>query len=147
MTVAQYAGKAAAAWFFGFVPAMEVLLAIPAALALGLDPFSAAGWSIFGNLVPVLLITGLYDRLVQVPWLARWMNKLYSRRLERFMNERGAWFLLLVTPWIGVWAASVTAKVLQMQSRRVVLFSSISVIAYGVVLTLLLMMGIGLVNR
>jgi len=44
----EYIAKAFAAWFIGFFPYFEIYVAVPAAIAMGLDYFSAVTWSVFG---------------------------------------------------------------------------------------------------
>jgi len=42
----DYAWRAATAWFLGFAPVAEIYVAVPAALAMGLDPVSVVAWAV-----------------------------------------------------------------------------------------------------
>jgi hypothetical protein len=47
----DYAAKAATAWFVGFFPLFEIYLAVPAAVAMGLDYVSAGSLARLGQLL------------------------------------------------------------------------------------------------
>jgi uncharacterized membrane protein len=51
-------------------------------------------------------------------------------------------FILLATPWIGVWAVAVTAMALGMNQRNLLLFTLISISVYAIVLAGLIAFGI-----
>ncbi len=142
----DYLGAAAAAWFLGFFPLTEAAIAVPAALASGLDTFSAIFWTVLGNLTPVLLIHYGYEGLMRIGRLRNWMDRLVSEKSKARFDKWGVWFILVFTPWIGVWAMGVTAKALQIDSRRFIAFAFISVTIYAVVLTFILQAAASLVN-
>ncbi|GFP28874.1 hypothetical protein HKBW3S33_02290, partial [Candidatus Hakubella thermalkaliphila] len=56
--------------------------------------------------------------------------------------RHGPWFILLATPWIGVWAVAVTAMALGMNQRQLLLFTLISISVYAIVLAGLIAFGI-----
>lgn len=76
--------KAAAAWFMGFFPYFEIYVAVPAAIALGLDYVSAVAWSVFGNYTPVLLIHFLYKQMIKNERINRWFENL---TLDSYKNN------------------------------------------------------------
>lgn len=126
-----YISKAAFAWFMGFFPFFEIYAAVPASMAIGLDHFSAAFWSVFGNYCPVLLIVFGYERLMRIERVRNWLTKRSSERFQRLIDRYGSWFVLLVTPWIGVWVVAATAQLLGMRRSSLLLFSLISISVYG----------------
>lgn len=127
----EYVSKAGTAWFLGFFPLVEIYAAVPAAIALGLDYISAAFWAVIGNYTPVLLIVFGYDRLMRIERLRSWLEKRRSERFSHMINRYGAWFILFITPWTGVWVVAATARVLGMKRFPLLLFSFISVAVYG----------------
>ncbi|GAB4519295.1 MAG: hypothetical protein OHK0046_27950 [Anaerolineae bacterium] len=138
----DYLIKAAGAWFVGFFPLAEIYVAIPAAVAAGLDNVSVIVWTVFGNFTPVLLINFLYEWLIRYERVRKWLEGLVSEKVKARINRWGTWFVLLVTPWTGVWVMSVTAKALGMNSQRFLVASFISILVYAIVLLLMLRLGI-----
>lgn len=134
----EYLGAAASAWFLGFFPLTEAAIAVPAALASGLDNFSAIFWTVLGNLTPILLIHFGFESLMRIDRVRRWLTKLISEKSKARFDRWGVWFILIFTPWIGVWAMGVTAKALQINSRRFIAYAFLSVTIYAVVLTYIL---------
>lgn len=45
----NYIWLAASAWFMGFFPMLEIYIAIPATMLMGLDTISAIFWAGLGN--------------------------------------------------------------------------------------------------
>lgn len=136
----DYLAKAASAWFLGFFPFFEIYVAVPAALALGLDYASAVIWPVLGNFTPVLLIVFGYRQLMRIERVKRWLEGRTSPRFEELVNRYGAPFILLITPWIGVWLVAATARALGMARRPLLIYSFVSIVLYAV----LIAAGIGL---
>lgn len=132
----EYLSKAGLAWFMGFFPFFEIYVAVPASMALGLDYTSAAFWAIVGNFCPVVLIVFGYERLMRIERVHDWMTRRRSERFEALVNRYGAWFILLITPWIGVWVVAATAQLLGMKRSTLLVYSFISIAVYGTVLAL-----------
>lgn len=130
--VLGYIGKAATAWSLGFLPWFEIYLAVPAAIALGLDYASAVFWSVLGNFTPVLLIVFGYERLLEHERLKDWLTQRRSERLERLVNRYGTWFILVITPWLGVWIVAATARALGMNRTPLLVYSFVSIAVHAV---------------
>jgi uncharacterized membrane protein len=126
--------QAATAWFLGFFPLAEILIAVPAVLALGMPPVSAVGWTVLGNLTPVVGLVAADAWLRRSPRITSWLDQRRSPRIERLLNRHGPWVLFWGTPWAGVWAVTVTGIALGMSRKRLVLWSSLSVLVHAVVL-------------
>ena len=143
----DYAARAASAWFLGFFPFFEIYVAVPAAFAFGLDPVSAVVWPVLGNVTPVFLIVFGYERLMRVERLRSWLLGRRSVRFERWIDRYGAPFVLLVTPWIGVWAVAATAQALGMQRATLVGYSLVSISVYAILISVGIVFGFDLARR
>ncbi len=140
--MADYLARALGAWFVGFFPLAEIYVAVPAALAVGLDPLSTVFWTVFGNFTPLLLIQFGYHNLLRLPRLRRWLESLVSERAKRSIDRYGVWFVLLLTPWTGVWVMGVTAKALRMNGAVLLGAGLVSITLYAVALVLLISAGV-----
>jgi uncharacterized membrane protein len=143
----DYLVRAFGAWFVGFFPLAEIYVAIPAAIATGLDSVSVIFWSVFGNYTPIMLINFGYEYLMRYEKIRNWFTRLVSEKAKARIDRYGVWFVLLLTPWTGVWVMAVTAKALRMESRRFLLASFVSIFVYAVVLTITIQTGVQLVNQ
>lgn len=138
----EYLVKVATVWFLGFFPFFEIYVAVPAGMAAGLDPASVIFFSVTGNFLPVLLIEYGYRQLRRIEWLRRWLDRPVSEKLTNNINHYGWWYILLITPWVGVWAIAVAAKALHMNRDMLIWGSFISIFLYALVLTGLIALGI-----
>ena len=117
---------------------------MPVALATGLDPGSVVAWTVAGNYAPVPLVHLLYERLVTIPRVGHWFGRLVSERFASRIDRQGMWIVLLVTPWVGVWAVAVTAKVVRLRRRALFGATFLSIALYAVVLVALIELGLQL---
>ncbi len=138
----DYIWKAASAWFVGFFPLAEIYVAVPSAVALGLDDGSVIFWTVLGNFTPALLISVLYEQMMRIPRLAKWLTSLVSERTQAQINRWGIGFILLVTPWVGIWVMAATAKILRIQTPRFLLSAFISISVYAVIILILMRAGL-----
>jgi uncharacterized membrane protein len=143
----DYVVKAAGAWFVGFFPLAEIYVAVPAAVAAGLDDLSIIVWTVFGNFTPALLIAFLYQGLTRMERLRAWLERLHSEKVKARVDRYGLWFVLLLTPWTGMWVMAVTAKAVGMNTNRFLIASFISILVYAIALLLLLRAGISVFNE
>ena len=109
----EYATKAATALALGFAPFLEIYVAIPVAMAMGLGHVSVVLWCVLGNFLPVPIIVFAYDWLRRRPRLGPWLERLATGRAQRVLSRHGPIFVLLVTPWIGIWAVAAAARVME----------------------------------
>lgn len=137
----EYIGAAFGAWFLGFFPLAEIYVAVPAALAAGLDNLSAVFWTVFGNITPILVIHFGFEALMRSERVNRWLTKLVSDNAKARFDRWGVWFILLATPWVGVWVMGVTAKVMRIEPRRFMIAAFASVTIYAVALVFMLRVG------
>jgi uncharacterized membrane protein len=142
----DYVVGAAAAWFVGFFPLAEIYVAVPAAMAAGLDDVSAVIWPVLGNFTPVILIQLLDSWLMGFGRIRNWFARLYSGRFQRWIDRYGTWFIVLITPWIGVWAIAVTAKALGLRASRLLPATFVSILLYAIALVILIRSGLTVVG-
>lgn len=140
--VFEYIASAATVWFLGFFPLFEIYVAIPAGVAMGMDPVSNVAWSVFGNYAPILLIHFGYEQMQRVRRIRDFIDRRSSARFRGWLDRWGVWCVLVVTPWTGVWIMAATMKSLGMDSRRFLLFSFASIVAYAVALVVLIEVGV-----
>jgi len=140
--VTEYLLKAWAVFLIGLVPMAEIYVAVPAGIAMGLDPLSSVTWSVAGNWAPIPLLHLLYDRLRAVPRLGEALDRLASERARARVEGGGFWFYLLVTPLIGTWALGVTVKLLRVRPATFLAPSFLSVLGFGLVIAAALATGI-----
>ncbi len=137
----EYFAKAFSTWFMGFFPLAEIYVAIPAGLATGLDDVSVILWAVLGNFLPVLVIHYGYDSFIQPSRFGRWLEGRVNDKTKDRINKYGVGFVLVLTPWVGVWLMAVTAKLVNMHITRLAVAAGISITLYAVVLTILIRTG------
>ena len=137
----EYAAKAFSAWFLGFFPLAEIYIAVPAAMATGLDDVSAILWSVTGNFTPALLIIGMGEALRKNAWINSKLDKMVSEKARSYIERWGNWFVLIGTPIIGIWAMALTAKLLNMNNRVFLITSLFSILLYAVVILVTINLG------
>jgi uncharacterized membrane protein len=142
MPALEYAGKAFSIWFMGFFPLSEIVVAVPAGMALGLSGLSVVVWSVFGNFLPIVLIHYGYENLKQIEWINGWLEWLASEKAKERMDRYGMWGILVLTPWIGVWAMAATAKAFGMSGHRLMIMALISIVTYAVVIAGFISLGL-----
>ena len=94
--------RAASVVGLGFFPLAEGNVAVPVALALGINPLSAVCLSVLGTTTQTLLVRALAGRLLAFPRVAAWWERRTAGRLGRLFAWKGVdWVVLLGIPWIG----------------------------------------------
>ncbi len=135
-------------FLISMVPVVELRGAIPAGVALGLDPLLAMVISDIGNLIPVPFVI-LFVRKV-----FRWMRSV-SPRLERLvirLEQKGLskadkvrkyealglfLFVAIPLPGTGAWTGSLIAALLDIRLQRALPMISLGVLTAGAIITLL----------
>lgn len=138
----DYLYKALTVWFLGFFPFFELFIAIPAGVSLKLDPVSLVFFCVAGNFTPVLLIEYGHSRLMKYERIRNWLNRRVSGKTGRNINRYGTWYVLVITPWVGVWAIAVTAKILHMDRKILIPASLASLFLYSVVFLIMIRAGV-----
>lgn len=129
------------AWFAGFFPLLEIVAAVPLALAAGLDTLSAVFWTVFGNFTPILLIDLFYVQMRRSERVKRWLDGLVSEKAQARLNRYGVWFILVATPIVGVWAMGVAGKLLKIERTKLFTATFVSIFVYALILAALIQWG------
>ncbi len=144
----DYIVKAATAWFLGFFPYFEIYLAVPAAIGMRLDYFSAVFWPVFGNFMAVPVVLVFYKQLMRIGRLRNWLEKRTSSEKYRgYMNRYGPLFVLLMTPVVGVWVIAAMARVGGMNRTKLLVSSLVSIIVYAIAIAVLVAVGVDFAAR
>jgi uncharacterized membrane protein len=138
----EYWMRAAGTWFTGFFPLAEIYVAVPVGIASGLDPVSVVFWSVLGNFMPVPLIHFGYEHMLRRAWLRKWLVRLNTEKVQASVTRHGYWFMLLVTPWTGVWVMAVAAKALHVRASVLFWATFKSIAVYAVAIAALIYAGL-----
>lgn len=129
------------AWFLGFFPLAEIYIAVPAALASGLDDVSVIFWTVLGNFTPVLLIGVSHRWLMQSERIRGWLSRLTSDKIRARVDRYGILIVLLITPWTGIWVMTMTARTLGMNPARFMVAAFVSILGNALLMLMLLRTG------
>lgn len=132
------------------LPITELRLAVPIAIhTWQLRPLDALGYSIFGNLIPLIpLYFGLDQLRLITAKFAPWMTGVIDRsvdRAHRRVNDKytkyGALALFLFTalplPLTGLWTATLAAVALKIPFKYAAPSIILGVITAGIIVTIL----------
>lgn len=142
---AGYWAAAAATWWIGFFPLTELYIAVPAAIAMGLDYPSAVFWTVFGNATPLVAVRLLFDRLMQHQRLGPFLDRNVARRVSdrwRDRLERNPVWLFLLTPLAGVWATAVVSESMRLKPMAWLSWSALSVVIFSTIAAALVHLGL-----
>lgn len=129
-------------------PVGEVLVAIPAGVALGVEPALVFAVAYTANLLPtvvLLIAAGSLQR--KFPRVFRYFAR-EDGRLKRYLEGRyGSLTVLLVTPLIGVYATSISGAILGLDKKRSFILQAAGLMIYGAVETAGLYFGLRILTR
>ena len=142
-------GKCIMTMVIAAVPVVELRGAIPAGVALGLEPQLACGAAIVGNLLPVpfiiLLVRQAFDLLRKHPFFATKIDALERRahlkgRLVRKYRLLGlTLFVAIPLPGTGAWTGALVAAFLNIRLRNALPAITLGVLIAGGLVTLMTM--------
>jgi uncharacterized membrane protein len=133
-------------------PIGEALVAIPLGVGLGLNVVMVVLVSVVCNMAPALVISALFWRAERGTRVVRamlglrpgilkagvvWVLRRRSRNLARALDRWGIWGVLLVTPWAGVYATTLTLETMGMRRARLLMSVAASLAVHGVALALI----------
>lgn len=127
----DYIIKAAITWLIGFAPTLEVYIAIPAGMALGIGTQSAIFWGVFGNFAAVPVVLIFFRTIARVHIIRTLMEKRLSETQQRRLHRWGPWFVLLMTPVTGVWVVVIAARIAQLNPVMILMCSFVSIAVCG----------------
>ena len=131
----------------GFIPVLELRMAIPLGMALGLNVFEAFSFGVLGNLLQVPLVLLALQWLCRytqrrLPIVERWLEKTMevSRKHERLVQRYGFLGLALVVgipfPGTGIWTGSLLAILFDIRFGVACLGVGIGVLFSGLLVAL-----------
>ena len=123
----------------------EIMFAIPLGIATGLPAVLVWVTATIANLVPVLVIAG---GLARTPKLSTWLARSgRTQRAQQLMQRYGVPGLSLQAPLLtGAYVAAVVALLLGGSPRRLALWMAVSLSLWGVLFTILSLLGFELVT-
>lgn len=127
-------------------PIGEELIAIPAGVALGLPVFFAAGVAAVANFFPVPALFFVFDQGNKYPKLRDWLLRRRNEKIQKWMDKYGIFGLFVLTPWTGVYAATVTCELLGMNRARICGAIAASLIFYAIIFAFVLTLGIRFIS-
>lgn len=127
----------------GFLPVAEGNVAVPVALALGMNPFSAVLLSVFGTTVQTLAVRALASWLLSLPRVARWWERHLAERTARLFARGGAtWVILVGIPWLGGVPTAVGAQLAGIGNARYARWAIGGLLLHAGALALLIRLGL-----
>lgn len=103
----------------GLTPFVEVIGAVPAGLALHMQPFEAALWSVTGNIIEIIVLLSLLEPLERVVWV---QNLRCHLRLPpvviRLLVRYGLPFIAVFGPLVGMFIMLPAARLLGFPRRQ-----------------------------
>ncbi|MEK4300329.1 small multi-drug export protein [Oceanobacillus sp. FSL W8-0428] len=142
----NYLWLAASAWFMGFFPMLEIYVAIPASMVMGLDAVSSIIWAGFGNFLPVPMIAFFYQLLAKSERIKKWLDKLANSKYKYRIEKQGPLVVVLLTPIIGSWAVAVIANGIGMNKLKLFISAGASILIYGVIIAVLTYYGVEFIS-
>lgn len=130
-------------------PWLEILLVIPPAVALGLDPFGVGVAAFVGNFAPVAAIVAAYDALARRRRAkGREPGKGRRRdRAKRVLARYGVPGLALLGPLLtGIHLATVLALATGASRRAILVWTGASLLAWTIALTIASELGLELLT-
>ncbi|MBQ6438175.1 small multi-drug export protein [bacterium] len=148
------------------VPLIELRGAIPAAIAMGVPPWSAFFYSVVGSMIPAFFIIPLFawalnflEKKGWFPWLTRFLNDKFVTKAHQVAaqnaqvekSDQSAWkkellkfwaiviFVGIPLPGTGVYTGSAVASLIKMPFWRAFFAVLLGDIIAGVIMTLISM--------
>ncbi|MCP8308154.1 MAG: small multi-drug export protein [archaeon] len=115
-------------------PIGEILVAIPAGIALGIDPILTFAVAYPANLLPtIFLLMAMEHFKKSFPRIFNYFTKKGSKLQKYIQGRYGSTCLLLITPLIGVYATSISSMLLGFGKKRSFILQAVSLLIYGVI--------------
>ena len=135
--------RAATVVGIGAFPLAEGNVAVPVALALGMNPFSAVGLSVLGTTTQTLLVRGFANWLLALPRVAAWWERRMAARTQRFFARGGAtWVILVGIPWLGGVPTALGAQLAGVGPARYARWAISGLVLHAGILALLIRLGL-----
>ena len=135
---------------FAAIPVIEILVVVPIAIALGLDPIATGAVAFAGNVLSVYALVLFYQRVSR--WLARRRGGAADssdryERARRLWERYGLPGLSLASPVLtGVHVAALVALLAGSRSRSVAGWMTLGILLWTVVLVAASVYGLSLLG-
>ncbi len=140
--------KAASVVGLGFFPLAEGNFAVPAGLALGMNPLLAVFLSVLGTTAQTLLTRALAGWLLAVPRVAGWWARCLNGRVGRLFARDGVvWVILIGIPWLGGVPTALGARLTGMSTARYARWAVGGLVLHASTLALLICLGLRAVGK
>ncbi len=134
-------------FLLAMTPVLELRAAVPAGVAMGLNPYAVLAAAVLGNMVPVpfiiLFIRKVFDWMRgREGFLSRVVEKLEAKAYKGaklfYKYELFGLFLLVAIPLpgTGAWTGALVAALLNVRMRNAILIIFAGVFAAGLVVSL-----------
>ena len=135
--------RAASVVGLGFLPVAEGNVAVPVALALGMNPFAAVCLYVLGTAVQTLLVRGLANWLFTLPRVAGWWERRLGERTRRlFARGKPTWVILIGIPWLGGVPTALGAQLAGIGRARYARWAVSGLVLHAATLALLIRLGL-----
>lgn len=132
----------------GFFPLAEGNVAVPVALALGMNPATAVLLSVLGTTTQTLLVRALAGWILAFPRVAAWWERRLAGRVGRLFAWKGiTWVVLIGIPWLGGLPTALGARLAGMSAPRYVGWAISGLVLHASVLALLICLGLRAVGK
>ncbi len=115
-------------------PVGELLVSIPLGLSLKLSPPWVALIAVVCNFLPALVIGLVFSRAERSQGPLRWLTHFRRERVARVVGRFGLPGIVVVTPWLGVWAVTATLEAVGVSRVRILGAVLISLLLHAALL-------------
>ena len=127
----------------GFLPVAEGNVAVPVALALGVNSPTAVFLSVLGTTSQTLIVRALAGWLFTVPRVASWWERRMAARMRRiFARARVRWVILVGIPWLGGVPTALGAQLAGFGFARYARWAISGLLLHAVTLAILIRLGL-----
>ena len=127
----------------GFLPVAEGNVAVPVALALGINSPTAVFLSVLGTTTQTLIVRVLAGWLFTVPWVAGWWERRMAARVRRILDRAGvSWVILIGIPWLGGVPTALGAQLAGFGFARYARWAISGLLLHAITLALLVRLGL-----
>lgn len=141
------AGREVAVFVISMIPLIELRLAVPLGIAVGMPWLQTLVIAIIGNVLPIpfiiLFAEKLLDWLSRLPFFAKFAN-WYKAKLENKKDKVTKYariglflFVAVPLPGTGAWSGAAIASILKMPVRKAFPSIALGVVAAGIIMTLI----------
>lgn len=139
--------RAACVFGLGFLPVAEGNVAVPTALAFGMNPVLAVGLSVSGTMTQTLLVRRLAGWLLTLPRVTAWWERHLAARARRLFARGGPWAVAVGIPWLGGGPMALAARMAGMSTPRYAGCAVGGLLLHASTLALVISLGLRAVGR